>query len=81
MRNVTEMVKQLDEAARPLASVTVIKLNGATNSAKVREVLSRLLTEPKPAQKKPEGPQQPQQPQQQAQQADQGSDTTPQISR
>jgi type II secretory pathway component GspD/PulD (secretin) len=77
MRNVTEMVKGLDEAARPLSSVSVIKLNGTTNSAKVREVLSRMLTEPKPAQKKPDGQQQPQQQQQQQEQVQQEFNVPP----
>jgi hypothetical protein len=68
MRNVTEMIKSLDEAAKPLSSVSVMTVGNASNATKVREVLARLLIESKPA-PKPNGqqPQQPQQPQLQQQ--------------
>jgi hypothetical protein len=65
MRNVTEMIKSLDEAAKPLASVTVVRMNGSTNASRVQEVLRTMLMEPKPAAKQP--PQQPQRPGQQQQ--------------
>lgn len=61
MRNVTEMIKALDEAAKPLAAVSVVKLGGNTNTTRVREVLDRLLRESQTAPKKGPGPRQPQQ--------------------
>jgi hypothetical protein len=45
MEVVGEMINTLDEAAKPLANVSIVHLNGNTNAARVREVLSTLLTE------------------------------------
>ncbi|MGE0759062.1 MAG: secretin N-terminal domain-containing protein, partial [Pirellulaceae bacterium] len=47
MRNVTEMVQAMDEAARPLSSVSVLRVQGNTNASRVREVLGRMLLEQK----------------------------------
>jgi hypothetical protein len=48
MRNVTDMIQSLDEAARPLSAVSIVPVGGNTNAARVREVLARLLIEAKP---------------------------------
>ena len=61
MRNVTEMIKSLDDAAKPLSSVSVMTVGSASNATRVREVLTRLLVESKPAPK--QNGQQPQVPQ------------------
>lgn len=47
MRNVTEMIQSLDEAAKPLSSVSVVTLRGSSNATRVRDVLNRLLLEAK----------------------------------
>jgi hypothetical protein len=49
MRNVTEMITSLDDAAKPLSSVTTLTLGVNSNAARVQQVLSRLMTEAKPA--------------------------------
>ena len=49
MKIVGEMIRTLDEAAKPLSNVSIVHLNGNTNAARVREVLATLLTEGKSA--------------------------------
>jgi type II secretory pathway component GspD/PulD (secretin) len=43
LKNVTEMIKTLDEAAKPLSSVSVVPLSGAVNADRVRKVLGAVL--------------------------------------
>lgn len=62
MRNVTEMIRSLDEAAKPLSAVSVLKLNGNSNGERVREVLGRMLLESKSAAKPATAPAAPQPP-------------------
>ena len=66
MENISELIEQLDSAARPTNSVQVVKLDGKINSTELQKRLQKILT--KPQQKpQPQKPQQPQQPQQQPQ--------------
>lgn len=66
MQNVTRMIEDLDKAAQPVASVSVVQLSGNVNAQKVRQVLSSLLAESQAAtqqpQQPPAGQEQPQQP-------------------
>lgn len=66
MKNITEMVRSLDEAAKPLSSVSIVKVGANSNAAKVREALNKILLEAKTPAQQPPG--QPQRNQQQAQQ-------------
>ncbi len=66
MENISELIEQLDRAARPTNSVQIVKLDGKINSTELQKRLQKILT--KPQQKPPpQRPQQPQQPQQQPQ--------------
>ena len=62
MNNVAELIKTLDEAAKPLANYSIVQLKGNTNAARVRDVLMTLLTEGQsapsgaPAVNQPNGP-------------------------
>ncbi|MBI2480421.1 MAG: hypothetical protein HYV60_17830 [Planctomycetia bacterium] len=53
MKSVEVMIETLDKAAKPVSSVSVVKLGGNLNAEKVREVLAGLLgekqTAPQPA--------------------------------
>ena len=48
MKSVSEMIKTLDEAAKPLSSVSVIPLKGKVNAEQVRKVLSAVLNKAQP---------------------------------
>ncbi len=48
MKSVSEMIKTLDEAAKPLSSVSVIPLSGKVNAEQVRQGLSAVLNEAQP---------------------------------
>ena len=66
LENISELIDQLDRAARPTNSVQVVKLDGKINSTELQKRLQKIFT--KPQQKPPpQRPQQPQQPQQQPQ--------------
>ena len=45
MENVKQMIETLDEAAKPLSSVSVVKLQGGVDAERVREVLAKVLGE------------------------------------
>lgn len=62
MKNITEMVKALDEAAKPVGAVSVVKLSGNSNPQRIREALAKVLAEPKSQSKKGAAPGQPGQP-------------------
>lgn len=62
LENISELIDQLDRAARPTNSVQVVKFGGKINSTELQKRLSKIFTKPQP---KP--PQQPQQPHQQPQ--------------
>lgn len=58
MKSLETMIKTLDEAARPVASVSVVKIGGNLNAEKVRAVLAGLLGDKQaPAQPAGENPQ------------------------
>lgn len=66
LENISELIEQLDRAARPTNSVQVVRLDSKVNSSDLQKRLSKIFT--KPQQKPPpQRPQQPQQPQQQPQ--------------
>ena len=44
MESVLKMVRELDEAAKPSATIQVLKVEGSTTSQAVREALSEILT-------------------------------------
>lgn len=69
LQNVSELIDQLDRAARPTNSVQVVRLDAKVNSADLQKRLSKIFTKPqqKPQQQRPQQPQQPQQPQPQEQ--------------
>jgi hypothetical protein len=57
MKNISEMIQILDEAAKPLSSVSVVKLNGGVNAEQVRDILSKVLAEQSgPASSKQQAP-------------------------
>ena len=45
LKNVGEMIKTLDEAARPLSTVSVVPLKGNVNPEQVRKLLAKVLAE------------------------------------
>jgi type II secretory pathway component GspD/PulD (secretin) len=45
MENISRMIETLDEAAKPVSTVSVVQLNGGVNAAHVQEVLTRVLAE------------------------------------
>jgi type II secretory pathway component GspD/PulD (secretin) len=45
MQNISQMIETLDEAAKPVSTVSVVQLNGGVNAAHVHEVLTRVLAE------------------------------------
>ncbi|MFV2068849.1 MAG: secretin N-terminal domain-containing protein, partial [Pirellulales bacterium] len=45
MQNISKMIDTLDEAAKPVSTVSVVRLNGGVNAAHVRDVLNRILSE------------------------------------
>ncbi len=65
LQNVSELIDQLDRAARPTNSVQVVKLDGKVNATELQKRLSKIFAKPqqRPQQQKPNQPQQPQQPQ------------------
>jgi len=66
LENISELIDQLDRAARPTNSVQVVKLDGRVSATELQKRLSKIFTKPQPRQQqKPNQPQQPQQPQQQ----------------
>jgi type II secretory pathway component GspD/PulD (secretin) len=72
LENVSQLIDQLDLAARPTNSVQVVKLDGKLNSTELQKRLNKIFTKPKqPQQQKPGQPQQPQQ--QPAEKADEPS--------
>ena len=48
MKSVSEMIKTLDEAGKPLSSVSVIPLSGRVNAQQVRKVLAAVFNEAQP---------------------------------
>lgn len=64
LQNISELIEQLDRAARPTNSVQVVKLDGKVNSVDLQKRLAKIFTKPQPKQPQ-QRPQQPQQPQQQ----------------
>ncbi len=66
LENVSQLIDQLDRAARPTNSVQVVKLDSKVNATELEKRLNKIFTKPQPRpQQKPNQPQQPQ-PQQQA---------------
>lgn len=63
MHNIGEMIRELDEAAKPLSTVSVVELSGRSNAQRIREVLKGVLADSQSA-GDAEQPQQPGQPQQ-----------------
>ncbi len=63
LENISELIEQLDRAARPTNSVQVVKLDSKINSTELQKRLQKIFTKPpqKPQQQKPQQPQQPQQ--------------------
>ena len=63
LQNISELIDQLDRAARPTNSVQVVKLDGRINSIDLQKRLSKIFTKPqqKPPQQRPQQPHQPQQ--------------------
>lgn len=62
LKNVTELVKNLDEAAKPLSTVQVIPLEGGVNADRIRKVLNAVVGDGKNSSgpsDKPNGPQKP----------------------
>ena len=49
MKIVSQTIETLDRAARPVSTVSVVQVGPGVNTAKVSEVLGKLLGEPKPA--------------------------------
>lgn len=46
LENVSELIDQLDRAARPSNSVHVVRLDGKVNSTELQKRLSKILTKP-----------------------------------
>ena len=65
LKSVGEMIQTLDEASRPMSAVSVVRVDGNVNAARVREVLSKVLAEESASAGQgrgstpPRGPQQP----------------------
>ena len=61
LQNISELIDQLDRAARPTNSVQVVKLDGRINSIDLQKRLSKIFTKPqqKPPQQRPQQPHQP----------------------
>ena len=72
LENISQLIDQLDRAARSTNSVQVVKLDGKVNATDLQKRLNKIFTkpQPRPQQQKPNQPQQPQQPQQQAENAE-----------
>ena len=68
LQNISELIEQLDRAARPTNSVQVVKLDGKVNSVDLQKRLAKIFTKPQPKQPQ-QRPQQPPQPQPQPEQA------------
>lgn len=67
LENVSELIEQLDNAARPTNSVHVVKVDSRINSSDLQKRLSKIFTKPQQKPPQQQRPQQPQQPQQQPQ--------------
>lgn len=59
LENVSELIEQLDQAARPTNSVQVLQVDGKVNSAELQKRLAKIFT--KPQQQRPQQPQRPNQ--------------------
>ncbi len=73
LENVSQLIDQLDRAARPTNSVQVVKLDSKVNAIDLQKRLNKLFTKPlpkNPQQQKPNQPQPQQQPQQAAENAE-----------
>jgi hypothetical protein len=56
MENISQMIESLDEAAKPLSSVSVVKLQGGVDAERVREVLEKVLGETSTGGRRPASP-------------------------
>lgn len=65
LQNISDLIDQLDRAAKPTNSVQVVKLDSKVNSADLQKRLAKIFTKPQPKQQPQQRPQQPQQPQHQ----------------
>ena len=59
LKNVSDMIKNLDEAAKPLSTVQIIPLDGSVNADRIRKVLNSMVGDGKDtagSSEKPKGP-------------------------
>ncbi len=66
LENISQLIDQLDRAARPTNSVQVVKLDGKVNATELQKRLSKIFTKPQQPRQQQQKPNQPQQQQQKA---------------
>ena len=70
LENISQLIDQLDRAARSTNSVQVVKLDGKVNATDLQKKLNKIFTKPQPPRAQQQKPNQPQQPQPQQQAAE-----------